>query len=116
MRVLICGDRNWDDGEVIEIIVSGLSSDCIIVEGDARGADRLGGEAAEACGLDYDVFPANWNLHHRAAGPIRNQEMLNSGIDLAFAFHDNITESKGTKDMVKRLKKAGVRTYVISRP
>lgn len=36
--------------------------------------------------------------------------------DLVLAFHDNLSESKGTRDMVQRAKRAGVPVYLVSRP
>lgn len=40
-------------------------------------------------------FPAKWNEHGKAAGPIRNQQMLTEGKpDVVFAFHDDIASSK----------------------
>jgi len=36
----------------------------------------LGIEWAEANGIEVARFPADWDTHGRAAGPIRNQQML----------------------------------------
>jgi len=51
----------------------------IILSGCAPGADTLGIEWAEAKGIQVARFPADWNTHGRAAGPIRNQQMLDEG-------------------------------------
>lgn len=52
-------------------------------------------------------FPAKWKEFGRAAGPIRNQQMLDEGKpELVLAFHDDLENSKGTKDMVGRAMKA----------
>lgn len=66
--------------------------------------------------LDHNiVMPANWDMHHRAAGPIRNQAMLEVLLKtpcdhrLVKAFHDDLTNSRGTRDMVRRARKAGIR-------
>jgi hypothetical protein len=65
---------------------------------------------AEELGIPVLSFPADWARFGRAAGPIRNQRMLDEGKPtLVLAFHNNIVESKGTKDMVKRARKAGIR-------
>jgi hypothetical protein len=121
MRVLICGDRNWQHYLVIETFVAGLYSQygnqLHLIEGEAKGADKM---AAEAAGLylpDENIhrFPADWNKFHRAAGPIRNREMLMQEPDLVFAFHSDIANSKGTKNMVDIAKDKEVPTYVVSR-
>jgi hypothetical protein len=60
-------------------------------------------------------YPAQWHKYGRAAGPIRNQQMLAEGKpDLVLAFHDDIDGSRGTKDMVNRARRAGVKVEVIS--
>ena len=65
-------------------------------------------------GFEVEDYPANWNLHGRAAGPIRNKQMLDEGKpDIVYAFHPNISESKGTKDMVRQAKNRGIETIVI---
>jgi hypothetical protein len=61
--------------------------------------------------VPYESYPADWATHKRAAGPIRNQQMLDTGIDLCIGFHPDITKSKGTKDMLTRASKAGIPTY-----
>lgn len=104
-RILFCGDRNWTDIEKIKSVMMIIPKDSIIVHGNAKGADRLSALVAMQHGLKVESYPAKWNEYGRAAGPIRNQEMLESGLDFAYAFHSNIEESKGTKDMVNRLTK-----------
>lgn len=79
--------------------------DVCIVSGEAAGADTLGTDWAIINWADYSGFPADWETHGRSAGYIRNQQMLDSGIDLAIQFPGG----RGTGDMRKRLDKAGVR-------
>lgn len=51
-------------------------------------------------------MPANWKLHGKMAGPIRNQDMLdrNPDIELVVAFGGDA----GTSDMVSRSIAAGL--------
>jgi hypothetical protein len=111
MRVLVCGDREWDRYEEILdklTFLQKIHGEFTVVEGEARGADRLAREAAEQLGLPVEPHPAHWDLYGRAAGPIRNQEMLDSGIDLVVAFHSDLERSKGTRHMVTIAEKRGV--------
>jgi len=81
----------------------------VIIHGDCRGADRLAGQAAEQLGLTVRAYPAQWDSHGRAAGPIRNQQMIDEEHpDLVIAFHDDLTKSKGTRDMLQRAKRSGI--------
>jgi len=113
IRVLICGSRYWTDREAIRNVMKTFPKDTVIIEGEARGADTIAREEAEALGLVVLPFPANWKEQGRAAGPIRNAQMLSEGKpNVVLAFHENIDESKGTKDMLKRAQKAGLPTFL----
>lgn len=112
MRVLICGDREWADYEAIERVVWRMPSGSVVIEGDARGADKMAGMAAAARGLEVLVFPAQWDMYGKRAGVLRNQQMLDDGKpDIVVYCHDALDESKGTKDMVARATKAGIPVY-----
>ena len=116
MRALICGSRTWDDSIPIRIVLYGLAP-TVLIHGGAPGADTLADNRAEDMGLDILCFPADWKKYGRAAGPIRNQQMLDEGKpDVVFAFTDDLATSKGTADMVRRARKAGLPVYVIGRP
>ena len=115
MIVLVTGDRDWKDRLLIKQHLSKLPPDTTIIEGGARGADSLARSVAKELGLEWREYPANWKEHHRAAGPIRNRKMLKEeDPDRILAFHDNIEESKGTKDMIKISKKAGKPVKLVS--
>jgi len=112
MRLLICGDRNWRDKSAIIEIINKFQPN-IIIEGCANGADKLAGISGNELGIEVMRFPADWEKYGRAAGPIRNGQMLREGNpDIVVGFHYNIDESKGTKDMLTRAKKAGKPTFI----
>ena len=113
MRVLCCGDRHWTDRQKIRERLSTLPIGTTIVHGGAAGADTLAGEVAQEFSYAVEGHPAEWSRYRRAAGPIRNQEMLDSGIDLILAFHSNLKQSRGTADMVRRGRKNNVPVEVI---
>ena len=115
MRVLVCGDRNWTDRGVIHRQLKKLPADTIIIEGEAEGADLIARSVAEELGFTVEPYPALWYVYGRGAGPVRNKQMLDKGKpDLVLAFHDNIEESRGTKDMVMQAAKRGIETIVIN--
>ena len=103
MRVLVCGGRDYDDEDAVRAELQSLPP-CTIVHGDARGADRLADRIAAEMFIVTEPHPADWTRYGKAAGPIRNQEMLDSGINLVIAFPGG----SGTADMVRRARKAGV--------
>lgn len=107
--VLICGDREWRD--IIPIrreLLKRKEHTVLIVHGDCRGADSIAGQVAANLGFVVKAMPANWKRDGMAAGPIRNQLMLDKhDPDVVLAFHKNIKKSKGTKDMMTRGTKHG---------
>lgn len=124
MRVLVCGGRDYADyfrlSNVLDDIAqeysvyynpddNWLPSDLIIISGKAKGADQMAIDWAVCNYCTFEEYPALWEIHGKKAGPIRNQQMLDTGIDLVIAFPGGV----GTKDMVRRATKAGVKVIKI---
>ena len=113
--ILVCGSRDWNDKEAIRRALSGLDNDkdTLIIHGDCEGADKLAGVVAKNLGLKVEAYPADWDKHGSAAGPIRNQQMLDEGKpDRVYAFHDDWKNSKGTKDMIMKATQAEVPVFL----
>jgi hypothetical protein len=120
MRVLICGGRNFADRDQMSRTLMRFKPDNVAIDasehvfilGGAPGADTLAEEWADVFGIRKRVFLADWETHGRAAGPIRNQRMLDDGKpDLVIAFPGGV----GTNDMIRRAQKAGVSVEVVPR-
>jgi len=113
MRVLVCGGRDFSDCSAVFVRLDAVHAKfgvSKVISGCARGADTLGIEWANARGVSCERYPADWEAHGRAAGPIRNQQMLDEGRpDLVVAFPGG----RGTADMIRRATQAGVRTVVL---
>lgn len=114
MRVLVCGGRDYSDKASVYAALDTLAGvteatplgvPITVIHGGARGADSLA-DGWSADNWNQTIrFPADWNTHGKAAGPIRNQQMLDEGKpDLVVAFPGGA----GTADMVRRARKAGV--------
>jgi hypothetical protein len=116
-RVLFCGDRNWTDRETIKALLLFVKNDFgydTLIEGEARGADSIAREEAEKLGFEVLKFPADWDKYHKGAGPIRNRHMLVEGKPtLVVAFHKNLEESKGTRNMVEISHAAKIKVIVV---
>ena len=126
MRVLVCGSRTFTDTEAVDWVLYGLydqehcaADPLVVIEGGAQGADACAAAWVAGFGSEYphphEQYPADWAAHGKGAGPIRNQQMLDEGKpDVVWAFVDKpLAESKGTADMVRRARAAGIRTYVV---
>lgn len=114
MKVLITGDHNWDDYARILRELETLPENTIIVHGACKGADIIAGELAKELGFTVREYPAAWSEYGRPAGPIRNRSMFKAEhlpeepIDLCLAFHNDILNSRGTRDMINVVKSANV--------
>ena len=117
--VIITGDRHATADVrdyAIAYALTDLEPGSLVLHGAARGIDTLAAGTAEALNLSVFPFPARWELLGRRAGPTRNREMLDALLGFqrggykaeVWAFHDDIDTSKGTKDMVRQARKAGV--------
>jgi hypothetical protein len=82
------------------------------------GADLFAAEIAREWGWLVEPYPANWDKHGKAAGPIRNREMANTRPDIGLAFGKLYRGSKltGTGDMVSVLNARGIPVIVIGEP
>lgn len=107
MRILVCGGRNYQDlKQVARALDPYLTSSLVIIHGGAKGADRLAGMWAEAAGVPVEVYNADWAKYGKAAGVLRNQQMLDeSKPDTVIAF----AGGRGTFDMIRRARSAGIK-------
>lgn len=112
-KIIICGDRNWSDYESMLNFIKSLDKTSIIIQGGCRGADLLAKQAADECGLSCWTVNANWKTYGKAAGPKRNSEMLDCCPDFVVAFHSDIENSKGTKNMVEQARKKQIPVKII---
>lgn len=120
MKVLICGSRTWDKPAPIRAVLNGLMASfrpLIVIDGGAPGADRIAHDWTGFQADGHECYPADWEQYGKAAGHIRNQQMLDEGDpDVVFAFVDKpLEESKGTHNMVSRAREADVPVYVTQR-
>ena len=122
MKVLVTGDREWSDIETVVAVLSQLPPGTTIIHGACRGADIICAAVAEALGFVVRGYPADWDRFPKAAGPIRNQQMVDvehrpvEPIDLCLAFHNDIKNSRGTRDMIRRARKAKIEVRLNSSP
>ena len=116
-RVLVCGSHRFKNTVFVYATLDRLSRDwspdLTVIEGDAPGVDRMAGYWARSRGHRNRKFPAEWRKHGKAAGPKRNQRMIDEGgPQLVVAFPGE----RGTTDMVDRAERAGIPVLRVSMP
>lgn len=139
MRVLVCGGRDFglpqksiESSQERAFIWEYLArmdaykqSIDVVIHGDAKGVDRCAGAWARHAKITERAYSADWKKYGVSAGPIRNQKMLDEGKpDLVIAFtraaeggvrrSEGARVGRGTADMVRRAKKAGVRVEEVN--
>lgn len=117
MRVLVCGGRNFYDKQLLKSTLDRLHAEqpiSCIIQGGASGADFLSKHWAVAYGgMRVEEYKADWKSNSRSAGPKRNALMLLLGKpDLVVAFPGG----KGTADMTRRARRAGLTVIEILKP
>ena len=114
MKVLVCGGRDYSDRRSLyETLDTMHFANPIkqIIAGGANGADMLAADWAQMRGVGLHTFRAEWETHGKKAGPLRNQKMLDEGKpELVVAFPGG----RGTADMVRRARTAGVRLLEVT--
>jgi hypothetical protein len=120
MKLIIAGLRDYTptDAEMDEAVKFALgetykwgkpSAVTEVVSGKASGVDAAGEAWAKRNNVPVKDFPADWDKHGKAAGPIRNREMAEYG-DILVAFWDG--NSKGTGSMIKEMNALAKQVYI----
>lgn len=122
MRVIFTGSRNWTGiyaearaGEVLaslEAFSAVIASPLVIVHGDCpEGLDAIVERWAVRRGYEPERYPAKWDVHGKAAGPLRNQGMVDDGGDMCLGFP--LPNSRGTVDCMRKARLVGIPTFAV---
>ena len=107
MRCAIVGSRSFSDyAEMAKVLdetqTSGETVITEIVSGGAKGADALAERYAAERGIPVTVIRPDWEKFGRAAGVLRNRDIVTAA-DCVVAFWDG--SSRGTKSTIDLAKK-----------
>ena len=116
VRLLVCGGRDYKDAPTVYYTLNmqrrlNFGTIACLIHGGAKGADEMAGYWAERNEIPVKVYPAEWAKHGKKAGPVRNQLMIDDGKpEYVIAFPGG----RGTADMVRRAKAAGIPVHEVS--
>lgn len=117
MKLIIAGSRTinikgYDLSVMIPVVTGHTRSEIDeIVSGLAKGPDTAGKDLANLVwNKNLKEFPADWETHGKAAGPIRNKQMAEYG-DALLLIWDG--ESRGSKNMKQEMLKLGKPVYEV---
>lgn len=111
--IAVIGSRSFDNYPFLKNTLDNLRKSFLIneiVSGGAKGADSLAEEYAREKLLRIKVFHPDWNKHGRAAGILRNAQIVKAS-DFIVAFWDG--ESPGTKNSLSEARKLKKHTLII---
>ena len=112
MNIAIIGSRNFSNYSFMKKCILNIIDVNIIdyiVSGGAKGADSLAETFAQEYNINTMIFKPNWQKYGRAAGVIRNTDIINNA-DIVIAFP--IGDSKGTYNSINKAKKANKKVYI----
>ena len=116
-RVLVTGSRDWTNTRLVQAVLDEvrdiLGEQFVVVHGKARGLDRIAAVWARRHGTE-DPYPADWDSYGKAAGAIRNAEMVAAGAIICLAFP--LPDSRGTLDCMEKAEAAGIPVVNFGRP
>ncbi|AEI50251.1 SLOG family protein [Runella slithyformis] len=115
MRTAIIGTRTANTKHYTQLckmcdVLATLGGITEVISGGASGADALAERYAKENGLKITVIPADWKTHGKAAGPMRNTEIIEA-CDQVVALWDG--KSTGTADTIRKAKQAGKQVYIL---
>lgn len=113
-RVLVCGGRDYDNWKRVNKTLADIDAANpigLIIQGGANGADWLAAKWAKHNRKPCAQFNAHWETLGKAAGPIRNQWMIEFGQpELVVAFGGG----RGTQNMIDTASKAGIEVVTVT--
>jgi hypothetical protein len=113
-KIAISGSRRYTPSWLVEECICTeyrkSNSEVLFLIGDCpTGADRHAKSFLKSAGWPFKEFYADWAKYGKAAGPIRNHEMIDYGAELLIAFPDS--DSRGTKECAIYAASKGVELY-----
>ena len=109
--VIVCGGRDFSDAALVNETLDDIDP-IRVLHGGAPGADSLAAAWCARTKTECIAFPAHWKKYGRAAGPLRNNQMLASDPDIAIVIA--FQGGKETADMVLRAERAGIMVHRVS--
>ena len=111
-RIVIGCYRNFNDYEIFKNFVDlciGNKSEITILSGHCKGTDLMAERYAKEKGFALEIYPADWKKYGKAAGPIRNRQMVENA-DTVIAFVSKT--ASGTKNLIENAKRLNKELFI----
>lgn len=116
--ILITGCRYWQPTEQMRKLFS-EEKPTLVIHGTCTGVDTVADVVATEMGIEVHREYPDWKTHGKRAGPMRNAAMIDvlqrhPGRKIVYAFHQDLSKSRGTKDCMRKAELAGLEVRLIS--
>ena len=114
MKIAVIGSRDFKGSNLIPHYLDRelmKYSELSIISGGASGVDTIAKQYAFERQLDYIELKADWRTYGRAAGQVRNKQVVEMA-DTIYAFWDG--SSKGTLSVIQLARRLGKPCQVLT--
>lgn len=114
LEFAITGSQTWWDWRIMWSALSCLQAvpGAVMRNGMAKGADNLALSFWRSAGMPLTPFEANWRELGKAAGHVRNRQMITPICDLAVGFLCHAGPSPGTRGALDIAQDIGLPVFV----
>lgn len=110
MRAVVTSSKNWSDEQTVIDVLCELPAGTVVLLPMESGACKFARENHEQLKLEIEDWAGDDDFYERQGGSV-NAEMLQSGIDICFAFVTK--EAYTAKDFVRRARNMDLEVRVV---
>tara|TARA_Y100000034_G_scaffold135990_1_gene210142 strand:+ start:207 stop:548 length:342 start_codon:yes stop_codon:yes gene_type:complete len=112
MRVIVAGSIDWVDIDKVRNELVKLPAGVTIICNETSGSQHhFVSKLADELRFDVETWPTQTDLYGTKAPRVRNQEMIESGVDLCVAFP--VGKCMETWDCIRRARGAHIETVIV---
>ncbi len=106
--LLVTGSRSLEDWGLVKAELEAERPNIVIVGDCPTGVDAFTRVWCICQSVTCRVYKADWRKHGRAAGPLRNSEMVRRAVELGATVLAFPRGGPGTRDCIFQAKRAGL--------
>ena len=115
--ILITGCRFWQPTEQMKKLFE-EEKPTLVIQGMCTGVDAVADVVATGMGIKVHREYPDWRRYGKRAGPMRNAAMIkvlqtHPGRKIVYAFHQDLSKSRGTKDCMRKAELEGLEVRLI---
>ena len=105
----VSGSRHFNNygqfSKAVDSVLAVIGRPELVISGECRGTDQMAELYCVEKNIPYEIFHAEWDVHGKKAGPLRNA-LLVKHADALIAF--TLPDSRGTCGTIRLAREAGM--------